>query len=536
MSTDLRKLLIFSLAVTAALWLAIASERSQIEDPLRTSIFHHLLVHQDYDAAPLFFAILLAALFKPIQRAALALARWCDGHILAVAAASAGFLALGARLAYHAYPLSMDEYAPLFQSGAFAAGRIAGEFPPDLLPWLIPRNFVNVFFRADPAGHVISTYWPGFALLLTPFTALKVPWLLNPLIGGATVLVMHRLARELLGRPEAVGLVVLATLASPAVTINAVSYYSMPVHLLANATFALLLLRATARRALIAGFVGSIALVLHNPVPHMVFALPWIVWVALQANRIQLLAALTAGYLPVCLLIGFGWAWYQRGFGSSPTDVAAQIGAGQMMLRAAGNVLELPSHLLLMDRLWALGKIWLWAAPALVALALAGGWESRHKGLWRVLMASAILTLVVYCFVPFDQGHGWGYRYFHSAWLVIPLLAAAANSRLHGYVAACAVLSLVLLNGLRAHQVDSFIREHVAQIPIAPSGTPRVTIIEPLGGYYAADAVQNDPFLRRPTMLLVTRGHSRDAVMMARRFPDYRLLHMDRRGSVWGTP
>jgi hypothetical protein len=37
-------------------------------------------------------------------------------------------------------------------------------------------------------------------------------------------------------------------------------------------------------------------------------------------------------------------------------------------------------------------------------------------------------------------------------------------------------------------------------------------------------------------MLLVTRGHSRDERMMAGRFPDYRLLHKDRRGSIWGTP
>ena len=99
-------------------------------------------------------------------------------------------------------------------------------------------------------------------------------------IGGATLVVMHRIALKLFGSEESAGYVVLLTLASPAVTINALSYYTMPAHLLANALFMLLLLNPSPARALGAGLVGSIALVLHNPVPHLLFALPWIAWLA----------------------------------------------------------------------------------------------------------------------------------------------------------------------------------------------------------------------------------------------------------------
>src|SRR6185437_7921307 len=132
------------------------------------------------------------------------------------------------------------------------------------------------------SGAVASMYWPGLALLLTPFTLLGVPWLLNPLIGGATVRAMHRLARQFFVGEEAVGLVVLLTVASPAVTINAISFYSMPAHLLANTLFVVLLLRRTLAAALLAGIIGSLALALHNPVPHLLFALPWIGWLAVQ--------------------------------------------------------------------------------------------------------------------------------------------------------------------------------------------------------------------------------------------------------------
>jgi len=178
-------------------------------------------------------------------------------------------------------------------------------------------------------------------------------------------------------------------------------------------------------------------------------------------------------------------------------------------------------------------------------VAIAGMLRVHRQAVWRVLAGCALLTLSVYFFVPFDQGHGWGFRYFHATWLVLPLLAVAAvaaeqarneisSTRLHGYLAACAVLSLVFMTSLRAIQVEDFISRHLAQVPVAPRGETRVTIIEPLGGYYLADLAQNDPFLRERSLVLVTRGPSRDADMMSKRFPQYALLHKDRRGSVWG--
>jgi hypothetical protein len=540
-----RQVLIASLAVTAALWLAMAGARAGIGDPHGIGIFRHLLFFQDFHAAPLYALVLVAALVPAVQRAGMTLAALCSRQVVPVAILTTLALALGSHLVYHAHPLSMDEYAPVFQSAAFAEGRLAGQFPPDLAPWLIARHFVDWFFKLAATGEVASSYWPGFALLLTPFTALGASWLLNPVLGGATVLVMHRLARELLGGEEWAGLVVLLTLASPAVTINALSFYSMPAHLLANACFALLLLRPSAPRAALAGLVGSFALVLHNPLPHLLFALPWFVWLAAQENRFRLLAALAAGYVPLSLLLGFGWTWYLRSLGSplSVADVAAQAGSANMAWSILSGALVLPTPEMLVDRLWGVCKIWLWSSPAIVVLAVSGFAMLRGSGIWRVLGGCALLNLVVYLFVPFNQGHGWGFRYFHPVWLVLPLFAVAAlafsggkpgSSRLAGYLAACALLSIVLMTGLRAAQVEHFIASHLAQVPIAAAGSPRVTIIEQRGGYYSADLVQNDPFLRNLPLMLASMDPQRDELMMARLFPRFALLHKDRRGSVWG--
>jgi len=88
----------------------------------------------------------------------------------------------------------------------------------------------------------------------------------------------------------------------------AITYFSMTAHLLLNLAFAWLLFERTFFRLVLAGLVGSFALLLHNPMPHFLFALPWIVWLALQPDRLRKLLALAAGYAPLALGVGFGWA------------------------------------------------------------------------------------------------------------------------------------------------------------------------------------------------------------------------------------
>ena len=66
-----------------------------------------------------------------------------------------------------------------------------------------------------PMGTVSASYWPGFALLLTPFAWLGVPWIANPLISALSLPALHRLALALTGSREAAGWAVLLCAASP---------------------------------------------------------------------------------------------------------------------------------------------------------------------------------------------------------------------------------------------------------------------------------------------------------------------------------
>ena len=204
-------------------------------------------------------------------------------------------LAVSSLLVYRAHPLSMDEYAPLFQARVFARFRLAAQVPPELVPRLIPP--IRWFIEASPAGAMLSGYWPGFALLLTPFVWLGCPWLLNPLLGGATLLLVSRLARRLWPGTDAAGWAVLFTAASPAFFVNAISFYSMAAHLAASLCFATLVLEG---RLLLAGTVGSVALSLHNPFPHTLFALPFLGWI--RAHHVVSALFATVGIASVARL------------------------------------------------------------------------------------------------------------------------------------------------------------------------------------------------------------------------------------------
>lgn len=546
-SAAVRGVMIASALLTAACVIWIQQLRSGDDTGGLALIFYVLFTYYDFHAALLALGILLMALFVPRVEAFGRLLRWLGEHPLIVGGAAAVVLSLGTLFAYHNQPLSMDEYCAVFQAQVFASGHLAGRLPPDLLNFLIPEVFQNEFlFTSKVTGEVTSNYWPSFALLLTPFTALGIPWACNPVLSGLTIVVLNRLAHRLFDSAEAAGLVTLLTLASPVFFADGISYYAMTAHLLANALFVLLILEPTPRRLLLAGVVGSIALTLHNPVPHLLFSLPWFIWLATRERPVMKLATLWAGYLPLSIVLGIGWFIHSRTLSAA---VAVDDGGGT--LSSLAFAFAWPTAHLLYARLVGLAKVLLWAAPCLLVLAFAGGWRAARDARIRALIASAVLTFVGYLLVWPDQGHGWGFRYFHAAWLVLPLLAAAFlyapattpasvpaaatdGGDLRSFVVAGALLSLVAAVGLRAWQINDFVGTHLGQLPNYHGTEPRVVVIPP-EGFYTKDLVQNDPFLRKDVVRMVDLGDEPTAAAIQRHFPTYRLVYRDDRGQVWSA-
>lgn len=502
--------------------------------PVAPYVFEYLFARNEPAAAWLAIAIVLAA--AVVARAGRAPERFLVARLSAdpraFIACATLVLAAAALLVYRAHPLSMDEYTPLFQARVFARGRLAGQVPPELLPRLVPP--MRWFIESAPSGAMVSAYWPGFALLLTPFVWLGCPWLLNPLLGGATLLLGHRLARRLWPDTRAAGWAVLFIAASPAFSVNAISFYSMAAHLAASLLFAVLVLE---ERLVLAGAVGSLALALHNPFPHTLFALPFIVSIARRPGRIANLARLAAGYVPGVIVLVGGWMWY-RAQVTAPVETRVGLLAGLDVVRK--YAFTAPSLDLLLVRTMNLAELFSWAAPLLVPLAVLGALRSRGNRGACLLATAALLTALGYAFVPYDQGHGWGYRYFHAAWAALPLLAASAvengstTAPLRRLALSAALFSLVLCTPLRFAQVRTFIDAHLAQVPEVPGAHRRqVVFVDASQGSYTIDLVQNDPFLDGERWVLISHGQAPDARFMRAFFPGARRAAAGPFASVW---
>jgi hypothetical protein len=354
---------------------------------------------------------------------------------------------------------------------------------------------------------------------------------------------------KLFGTVESAGLAVLFTVASPVFFADGISYYSMTAHMLFSGVFALLLLDPAPRRLLAAGLVGSIALSLHNPVPHMLFAAPWILWLVMQKRGFQTLAWLIAGYLPLFLLLVVGWFWFSSELTQQGVGAAANAQAGG--LAKVGSMFALPSATVFLARAAGLAKVWLWAVPGLLILACIGAWKWRHDWRFQLLAASAVLTLIGYYFFPADQGHGWGFRYFHSAWLALPLLATAAltpvltapekqetstaNGDMRSFVVAGALLMLVIGLSTRGLQIRQFMTSHLNQLPAYAGTEQRIVFINPRGSFYAVDLVQNDPFLRGDVVRMLSRDPETNEELMREIRPNFRRVYSDLRGEVWSA-
>lgn len=503
--------------------------------PERRYIFDYLLRTQDLPAAALVISIAIAAAWPPLARAGLALVEAIGRKPWTTALITFLVLCAGQLLVARHHALAGDEHLVLLQAKAFAAGRLTAQFPPELVSWVVPEPYVNRWLYASPqTGAVVSVYWPGFALLLAPFALLGIPWACNALLASGALLLIGRLAARLTGAPQAAGWAMLLSLASPTFSGMALGYFSMTAHLFFNLLYVWALLE---RRLLLAGMLGSFALVLHNPWPHFLFAVPWIAWIAWHDGRRAVLR-LVAGYLPLALIIGVGWWLLMRKvqgelwFAPPGGDL---LFYWQLQLT---RVFTFPDGATLAHRAAEVVKLWLWSVPGLPALMVAGWWLTRREVPLRLLGLSLAATLAGYLMVWFDQGYGWGVRYLHPALAALPILGAAAivivqSEALRRYAAAAALLSLALATPFRWAQVESFMREHLARRPPLENGVRQVVFVTPDYQYYTQDFVQNDPFLRAPVIFLVSRGRTADEKLLRERFPGARLAHEGAYGHVW---
>lgn len=443
----------------------------------------------------------------------------------------------------------MDEYIGLFQAKVYASGHLTGKWPVELLPNLVYKGASNSFLLSSAeTGRVISKYWPGFSILLTPFVFLGIPWALNPLLCAGSLLLLHYLARLLFPEHrEAPGWILLLSIASPQIILNSISYYSMPAHLFLSLTYAALLAKPTAKRMFFAGLIGSLALMIQNPFPHLIFAIPWFLYLILHREHRKHILYLILGYIP--LLIAFVslhiharelvFSAHIKSGAIAAKNAAVSSGhkSGLLLdtLKRMFRVIIKPSYGLLWVRLLCFIKLWFWAVPGLFTLSAFGFFKKWNVYPLNVLVGSFVLIVLATFFYGASQGHGWGYRYIHQCWMVFPLLATVTittyckttgnhapptslGTNFRRALIHLCLFSLIICNGVRLVQVYSHINNHLGILPEVENNKYQIVFV-PLG-FYATDLIQNDPFMRDPVLYMEGSGIGNNNKLISKYFPN----------------
>ena len=417
---------------------------------------------------------------------------------------------IGTTAVCHDYALSADEYMADFQARIFLHGKITAEVPAEWVP--LVHTIKPTFADYLPGTHSWkSTYLPVYAAMRAVFQSISLQSFLNPLLDAVSVVALFGAARNIWPTQRQNALVAAVLLASSCqFLVMGMTSYSMPAHLALNTIWLWLYSAPDRRRYYLAPFVGVLAIGLHQPIVHALFVAPFLLRIVLQ-RRWRAFLIFSLIYFAGCA----GWfAW--RVHYSSPS---AHPTASFFRLLNPSMLVIQPMDLLLLIGWSSL------ATPLLAALGLRRIFQECP--IVRDAAVSCLLTFGFYVFFYFDQGNGWGYRYFHGTLACFILVAVAGWEslvklvgplRAKQFLVTGIAASLVVQLPLRCFQVEAFIRPFAQTSEVIRASKVEIVGINPLDAWYSADLVRNDPFLEnRPIVASLLMLRPEDVDILSQR-------------------
>lgn len=101
-------------------------------------------------------------------------------------------------LAFENQPHVEDEVAYVFQARTFAGGALTAPLPP-----AAARAGLDYYLFDTEGGRWFATTAPGWPAVLALGEVIGVPWIINPLLAGLSVLLAHAIMRRRMGRDAA---------------------------------------------------------------------------------------------------------------------------------------------------------------------------------------------------------------------------------------------------------------------------------------------------------------------------------------------
>jgi hypothetical protein len=250
------------------------------------------------------------------------------------------------------------------------------------------------------------------------------------------------------------------------------------------------------------------------------------------------LLPLAAGYVPIVALLCIGWPLLTSSMGLRPIEVSSTESEFlASWIDKVQRTFVLPNLNLLLVRSYAAWKVLIWAAPALLTVALI---TKPKNPIHRILLVAILISFTFYLFFPYDQGHGWGYRYLHPAWGLIPVVAGIFATQVDS-AAPRQFTSALLCAGILASPVFMItthrtIATSVAQdIRLTDSGRAFVFIANH-PSLYTVDLIRNYPSDAGRTIRMLSQGEDADNKFVALVAPTAVKVISDQRGSAWIEP
>lgn len=443
----------------------------------------------------------------------------------AVGAAALPFAAFGLSVligfaAFHAYPMSLDEFMPEFQAEIFRNGALLA--PIDGAALALNQTLQPHFTYVDEArGLWASNYRPVHAALIALTPRLAEMSLLNPLMAAVSIWAIADIARRLFPDDRfAPALAALLLLSSPQFLINAGSGFSYPAHLAVNLVWLALFLRDRLWSHVAAALIGALAIGLHQVHVHPLFVTPFLAGMLFGVFGPRWRLAIYVPVYAAALLAWMSWheiaTWLQTADASVLPRSLIEIAYIQDYLRYSAEVDPYESGVTGYFLIANLLRFLLWTSPAILllcAFALRALPRlhpvAKLAGLGVVLMVAATHVLMP------NQMQSWGARYYHPVLGNMVLLAVAGlastpralRARLAGQAATAIAVSLVLLVPVRAVQVEAKVGPRAAVQARIDALDADVVALPRTAIWFAPDFIRNDPFLRnRPLLAENTQG------------------------------
>lgn len=326
------------------------------------------------------------------------------------------------------FPNSADEFAYLYQAHTFASGKAVNDAHPQ-------QEALSPFFIHTHDGKVFAIFPPGWAAVLSIGVLIHLPWLINPIIAGCTIIVLYLVSRYFLNHIWS-WFVVGIWMLSPMVMLNSASQFSHPLCalLIVGTVWGLLRFQELPNwsHAILVGLCTALAFSTRELTSVALLCIPMICILTQTPQKIRLLCGISLGALPIALF--YGWycsqttgAWFYPpryllrdeylGFGMREIRVfdyteQQYFGPYEAWQNTVSNLYRLLQGTTLFF-------------PLFLLLGIKTIWQNTWM---RAFFFSSLFLIGVYALYPSDGGNQYGARFYYEA---LPMMALLLVYWLH---------------------------------------------------------------------------------------------------------